>query len=673
MLKKLVLIVAGLFLLATPVFVSAQSSDIQSQIAALQTQIKALLAQIAQLQGQSNTGECVTIGRTLTLGSSGIEVTNLQNYLIGKGYLSAGNNTGYYGFLTASAVGQLQVSLGIVSSQSDPAYGYMGPRTRAAIRCGGVIPPQGGAHLSAFPTSGVAPLSVSFTGTGLSGNTQYIMDFGDGSNSGSITSAPCGGGPGCSSVSATHTYQTNGVFTATLQTYNTCSTSNPPCMMPVQTLGTATITVGGTTNTASLSASPTSGNAPLKVTFSNMVTGGIFPAGGFPYINYGDGSPTESAGKCTDPTDYCTSPGINTHTYTAPGTYVAAIYRDTAGPTQILGSTRVTVSSDDMTSPGLKANPTSGKAPLTVTFTVTGNQLQTYHLNFGDGDSTDVSLPEVLCQTDAGVGPCQTLATKTVTHTYKTAGVFSAILEIPCNAPPGAACAQGPEISVTITVTDQSGALPPTGFVASCTDSAGKLGWSTPSNAKSSTTYDAVLYVPLNDSCPSGWAHEETNLSNKRCSKKVSGGTSITVPLVLNHSYTAYVITQENGVNTAAQAGPQEFTCRPPQASPSFTASCPDGTATLSWVTPVGAPPSTTYEPMVYVPIGENCPAGWADGGTSSANQNRQCFISGFWGGTQVSVPLLGGAGYVAYLLTQDNGVNTGAQAGPVSFSCPVN
>ena len=78
---------------------------------------------------------CVDLSSNLTLGSTGSDVTNLQNYLTNKSYFS-GAATGYYGYVTAGAVGQLQLSLGVVSSQNDTAYGIMGPRTRAAVGCG---------------------------------------------------------------------------------------------------------------------------------------------------------------------------------------------------------------------------------------------------------------------------------------------------------------------------------------------------------------------------------------------------------------------------------------------------------------------------------------------------------------------------------------------------------
>ena len=79
---------------------------------------------------------CPGLSRSLTLGSRGDDVLRLQKHLTDKGFFTA-NATGYYGFLTAQAVGKLQISLGVVSSPDDSAYGILGPKTLAALGCGG--------------------------------------------------------------------------------------------------------------------------------------------------------------------------------------------------------------------------------------------------------------------------------------------------------------------------------------------------------------------------------------------------------------------------------------------------------------------------------------------------------------------------------------------------------
>jgi hypothetical protein len=117
------------------------ASTVQVKIDTLLAQIKLLQAQIAQLQGQTTQTDCVDLSRTLTLGSSSSDVTDLQNYLIGKNYLDAKYNTGYYGFITAQAVGKMQLDLGLVSSSGDTAYGIMGPKTRATIECNYIVTP----------------------------------------------------------------------------------------------------------------------------------------------------------------------------------------------------------------------------------------------------------------------------------------------------------------------------------------------------------------------------------------------------------------------------------------------------------------------------------------------------------------------------------------------------
>lgn len=63
--------------------------------------------------------------RDLTIGSRGQDVVALQNKLISLGYLSSGNNTGYFGKATKEAVIGFQISKGIY-----PASGYFGPVTR---------------------------------------------------------------------------------------------------------------------------------------------------------------------------------------------------------------------------------------------------------------------------------------------------------------------------------------------------------------------------------------------------------------------------------------------------------------------------------------------------------------------------------------------------------------
>lgn len=85
-----------------------------------------------------------TFTMDLTVGSSGAEVTALQQFLVSKGFLTmpAGVAMGTFGPLTQSAVAAYQTSKGI-----SPASGYFGPVTRASVN------------------------SMMSTGTGSTGNT----------------------------------------------------------------------------------------------------------------------------------------------------------------------------------------------------------------------------------------------------------------------------------------------------------------------------------------------------------------------------------------------------------------------------------------------------------------------------------------------------------------------
>lgn len=149
MFKKAAFAGIGLALLVAPSFTLAQSVDVQAQIASLLSQIKQLQALLAQIQGQGSVqSNCVDLYQPqLTLGSQdshgSSDVSNLQGYLIAKGYLDAQYNTGYYGFITAQAVGKIQMNLGVLTSTNDSAYGIVGPKTRAALACHGTpyVPP----------------------------------------------------------------------------------------------------------------------------------------------------------------------------------------------------------------------------------------------------------------------------------------------------------------------------------------------------------------------------------------------------------------------------------------------------------------------------------------------------------------------------------------------------
>ena len=124
-LKKFVF---GLALVAVLFGVSFTSVSAQTA-AELNAQIQLLLSQIAALQGGAPATGGYTFSTDLTIGSTGADVTALQNILISSGNLvmPAGTAKGYFGNLTKTAVMAWQTAHGV-----NPT-GYVGPMTRAAL------------------------------------------------------------------------------------------------------------------------------------------------------------------------------------------------------------------------------------------------------------------------------------------------------------------------------------------------------------------------------------------------------------------------------------------------------------------------------------------------------------------------------------------------------------
>lgn len=157
----------ALFFVVTPVTTQAQTT------AELQAMINTLLAQIAALQAQiggGSSGSSTTFSADLTLGSTGADVTALQQWLVSKGFLTmpAGVAMGHFGPLTQAAVAAYQTSKGI-----SPAAGYFGPVTRASVNAGApvvppVVPPTGGGTTGAGLQGGAGSISTYTLISGLS-------------------------------------------------------------------------------------------------------------------------------------------------------------------------------------------------------------------------------------------------------------------------------------------------------------------------------------------------------------------------------------------------------------------------------------------------------------------------------------------------------------------------
>lgn len=221
----------------------------------IQSQIQTLLAKIADLTKQINTLQaspvattavsssmphrvCAILNRNLTRGVQGDDVSGLQEFLREQGYLSA-DATGYFGPLTAQGVAKWQTSEGISS------VGSIGPLSRGRIKvwCGN----QG--KLQARPVAGQAPLAVNFAANVTLTNPHMVADAGDyklvfGDGSEQIFSCASNAGTCPGPHTASHTYTSDGSYTATLIHYGYFGPPAQDGGAPSQVVGKVSIRVG---------------------------------------------------------------------------------------------------------------------------------------------------------------------------------------------------------------------------------------------------------------------------------------------------------------------------------------------------------------------------------------------------------------------------------------------
>ncbi|TSC73364.1 MAG: DNA topoisomerase IV subunit A [Parcubacteria group bacterium Gr01-1014_70] len=140
--------------------------DLQAQIQSLLALIANLQAQLSGLSGGSGGVQC-TFTKDLTMGSTGMDVKCLQQYLNSAGHTvassgagSPGNETEYFGSRTQAAVSKWQAANGV-----SPTAGYFGSISRAKYNSlmASVPPP--------VTPPPVTPPPVTSTGTGITVGT----------------------------------------------------------------------------------------------------------------------------------------------------------------------------------------------------------------------------------------------------------------------------------------------------------------------------------------------------------------------------------------------------------------------------------------------------------------------------------------------------------------------
>lgn len=192
-------------------------------------------------------------------------------------------------------------------------------------------------------------------------------------------------------------------------------------------------------NTNTLTVTPTTGSAPLKVTAS------FFGSSGCPEysISWGDGQSYSTPPR--EPFTSCTAvmSSVNlTHTYLSPGSYTIKLTLSNR-----VFSKTVTVTAQPSSNRGVNfsASPTQGSAPLAVSFSARSESnmpVSVYYIDFGDGSSAGMQGISGTCEVGTG-GPCNGGNNMLASHTYSKAGTFTATLnkrnycdpnlEISCN------------------------------------------------------------------------------------------------------------------------------------------------------------------------------------------------------------------------------------------------
>lgn len=217
----------------------------------------------------------------------------------------------------------------------------------------------------------------------------------------------------------------------------------------------------GTASSVNFMAQPSGGTVPLTVNFkAQHVKSGT--SGALYFVRYGDGSEEYMNGNCNW---YCAPDDANsTHTYTTAGTYYPTLYFEQCSPggactgmRDPIGTLSITVSRSGEQSPvppgisAFTATPSSGAAPLVVTFAARSTYPKDNHysINFGDGLQGTMNA-------SCWENPSCTETRLSSDHAYKQAGSYHVLLYMTPACPSGQFCSDTVELvgDTMVTVTD---------------------------------------------------------------------------------------------------------------------------------------------------------------------------------------------------------------------------
>ncbi len=221
------------------------------------------------------------------------------------------------------------------------------------------------ADFTANITSGTAPLTVYFTDQSTKDPTSWQWDFGDGSTS--------------TQQNPSYTYNTDGSYTVTLTATNGdgSNVKTKPNYIVVSE-------GGGDTPIADFTADITSGEAPLTVYFTDQ----------------SENDPTTWQWDFGD--DGTSTQQNPSHTYNTDGSYTVTLTATNEFGSDVETKTNyIVVSPGDIPIAEFTATPTTGNAPLTVSFTdQSENDPTCWQWGFGDGSTSTQQNPSHTYNTD---------------------------------------------------------------------------------------------------------------------------------------------------------------------------------------------------------------------------------------------------------------------------------
>ena len=270
-------------------------------------------------------------------------------------------------------------------------------------------PPAPVADFSANPTSGETPLTVAFTNLTTGDVSGYSWDFGDGN--------------GSTATEPSHIYTSAGTYTVTLTATGPGGSDTAVCSSCI-TVEDPPPPPPPPAPVAAFSLSPSSGDAPLSVNFTNESSGDI---SGYSW-DFGDGNTSTASNP--------------SHVYTVAGSYTVTLTATGPGGSDTAVCGGCVVVSDPPPPPpsapiaDFSVSTTSGETPLTVDFSnLSSGDISGYNWDFGDGNGSTATNPS---------------------HTYTVAGNYTVTLT--ATGPGGSDTAI---CSNCITVTDPPPPPPP--------------------------------------------------------------------------------------------------------------------------------------------------------------------------------------------------------------------